>query len=225
MAGAIGTVLPFAVGVAISPVPIIAVILMLFSARARQNGLVFMTGWALALLVVGGIALAAAQAGRVGQGGDSANAAALVQVVLGVLLLLAAARQWRSRPAPGQTPEMPKWMASIDSLTAGRSFGLGALLAGLNPKNLILTIGAALAIEATGATGADALVGLIVFVVLGSLTVVLPVLYYLAAGDSAKSHLDAMKEWLGTNNAAVMATLFLVFGAVLIGKGLEAIRV
>jgi hypothetical protein len=54
MGQGISEVLTFAVGVAISPVPIIAVILMLFSAKARVNGLVFLAGWALALAVVSG---------------------------------------------------------------------------------------------------------------------------------------------------------------------------
>ncbi len=38
MGQGVGSILTFAVGVAISPVPIIAVILMLFSQRARVNG-------------------------------------------------------------------------------------------------------------------------------------------------------------------------------------------
>ncbi len=38
MGEAIGQALPFAVGVALSPVPIIAVILMLVTPRARANG-------------------------------------------------------------------------------------------------------------------------------------------------------------------------------------------
>ena len=45
MGQGISEVLTFAVGVAISPVPIIAVILMLFSQRARVNGPVFLLGW------------------------------------------------------------------------------------------------------------------------------------------------------------------------------------
>jgi hypothetical protein len=44
MGQAIGEVIPFAVGIAISPVSIIAVILMLFSPRARVNGLFFLVG-------------------------------------------------------------------------------------------------------------------------------------------------------------------------------------
>ena len=42
MTEGIGAILTYAIGVAISPVPIIAVILMLFSARARVNGPMFL---------------------------------------------------------------------------------------------------------------------------------------------------------------------------------------
>jgi len=41
MGQTIGDILPLAVGVAISPIPIIAVILMLFSGRARANSFAF----------------------------------------------------------------------------------------------------------------------------------------------------------------------------------------
>ena len=49
MSQAIAEVLPFAIGVAIVPIPIIAVILMLFSARARVNGPLFLLGWVAGL--------------------------------------------------------------------------------------------------------------------------------------------------------------------------------
>jgi hypothetical protein len=39
MGAAIGDILPLAVGVAISPVPVIAIVLMLGTPRARSNGL------------------------------------------------------------------------------------------------------------------------------------------------------------------------------------------
>jgi hypothetical protein len=56
VAQGIGEVLTFAIGVAISPVPIIAVILMLFSGRAKVNGPMFLVGWVVALAVVSGAA-------------------------------------------------------------------------------------------------------------------------------------------------------------------------
>ena len=53
MREAIGDVLPLGVGVALSPIPIIAVTLMLVSRRARANGPLFVLGWLLGLAVVG----------------------------------------------------------------------------------------------------------------------------------------------------------------------------
>ncbi len=64
MGQAIGSSLPLAVGVALSPVPIIAVVLMLTSRRARSNGQAFVIGWLIGLAVVGAIVLSVAGPGR-----------------------------------------------------------------------------------------------------------------------------------------------------------------
>ena len=59
-----------------------------------------------------------------------------------------------------------------------------------------------------------------VFVVVASLTIALPVAYRLIGGDHARAKLDELRDWLGVHNAAVMATLLLVFGVDLLAKGL-----
>ena len=219
MGPTIGAILPMAIGVAISPVPIIAVILMLFTPRARTNGPAFAAGWVLALLVVGGIVLALSEAGDIATESTPSDLAYTVKLLLGALLLLGAARQWGSRPKEGEEPEMPNWMATIDTFTPGKSFGLGALLAGVNPKNLALTIAAAVSIGQANLGGAEPILALLAFVVIGSLTVAGPVLYFLLAGASAERALTSGKTWLVANNHAVMSVLFVVFGAVLIGQG------
>jgi threonine/homoserine/homoserine lactone efflux protein len=217
---AIGSVLTFAVGVAVSPVPIIAVILMLFSARARVNGPAFLLGWVLALAVVSGVVYVLADSGDVGTSSSATDAVAWGKLVLGVLLLAGAARRWRTRPAPGEEAPMPKWMAGIDSMAPGRAFVLGLLLAGVNPKNLILTIGAATSLAQVVPTTTDAVVALVVFVLVASLTILLPVVYALVGGAGARAKLDGAKAWLGANDAAVMAVLLLVFGVDLVAKAL-----
>src|SRR5580765_5744398 len=115
MGQGIGEVLTFAIGVAISPVPIIAVILMLFSRRARVNGPVFLLGWVLALAVVSTVAYVIADESDAATSSTASDTISWGKIVLGVLFLLLAGRQWRSRPAPGVEPEMPKWMQGIDS--------------------------------------------------------------------------------------------------------------
>ena len=220
MAQGISAVLTFAVGVAISPVPIIAVTLMLFSQRARVNGPVFLAGWVLAVAVASGAAYLLADQGDAATSGTAADAIAWGKIVLGVLLLLLAARNWRSRPAPGTEPQMPKWMAGIDTLAPPKAFGLGLLLAGVNPKNLMLAAAAGASLAGLGLSTGDAVGSLIVFVVIASLTIAAPVVYYLIGGDHAKARLDEIKNWLALHNNAVMAVLFIVFGAKLIADGL-----
>ena len=144
MGNAISTILPQAIGVAISPVPIIAVILMLFSQRARSNGPAFLVGWVLGLAVVGSFVLLLASLGKISTGGTPSTLAYVLKLLLGLLFLFLAVRQWRSRPKEGEEPKMPKWMEAIDTFTVGKAFGLAALLAGVNPKNLSLTLAAAL---------------------------------------------------------------------------------
>src|SRR5580704_16675877 len=220
MGQGISEVLTWAVGVAISPIPIIAVILMGFSARARVNGAAFLAGWIVSLAAVSTVVYVLAHDGNVATSTTASDSVSWGKIVLGAGLLLLARRNWRNRPAPGAEPSMPKWMGRIDSLSPLEAAGLGVVLAAANPKNLILTLGSAAGLAQLGLSTNDAIVATAVFVLLGSVSIAGPVLYALAGGARARASLDSAKEWLGAHNAAVMAALFLVFGVDLIAKGL-----
>lgn len=213
----IAEVLPYAVGVAISPVPIIAVILMLFSSRAKVNGPMFLTGWAVALAVVSGVALLA---GDAASESTTTDAVPWSQVLFGALFVLLAVRTWSNQAPAGEQPEPPKWMAGIDSLAPVKSLSLALLLAGVNPKNLLLAAGAGAAVAGLALPASEAVVSLLVFVILASLTIAVPVIDYLIGGDAARTRLDTLKEWLALHNDAVMTVLFLVLGVNLISKGI-----
>jgi hypothetical protein len=220
MGQGISAILGLAVGVAVSPVPIIAVILMLFSEQARVNGPVFLVGWVVALAVVSGVAYALADQGDASTSATSSDTIAWGKIAFGLLFLLLAVRTWRRRPAPGAEAEMPAWMAGIDDFTPAKALGFGVLLAGVNPKNLMLAIAAGTAVATLGLPTGQAIGSLVVFVVLGSLTIAAPVGYYLLGGQKAEDALTGLKAWLTVHNDAVMTVLFLVLGADLIAKGL-----
>ncbi len=224
MGQAISQVLPFAIGIAISPVPIIAVILVLFTPRAKVNGLAFLAGWSGGLTILTVIVYAVASGAGVSDSDSSASDTShTIKLVLGIVLILLAARDWRKRPAPGQEAPAPKWMAALDSFTPVKATGMAALLSSVNPKNLALAIGAATSLAQLGTSGTDVTVAIIVFVLLASVTIAGPVIVFLAGGDRAASVLDGWKAWLSANNAAVMAVLFLVFGVVLFSQGLQGL--
>jgi threonine/homoserine/homoserine lactone efflux protein len=223
MAEAIGQVLSLGVGVALSPVPIIAVVLMLGTPRARSNGPAFVLGWVLGLAIVGTIVLVVAGGAGASENEEPATWASVLKLVLGALLVLVALRQWRGRPRGGQEATMPKWMQAIDRFTPSRSLAIAVALSGINPKNLLLTLGAGAAIASTGADTADQAVALAVFVLIGTLGPGIPVAIYFALGARATRILDELKTWMAGNNAAIMAVLCLVIGAKLIGDGISAL--
>jgi threonine/homoserine/homoserine lactone efflux protein len=223
MAEAIGQVLSLGVGVALSPVPIIAVVLMLGTRRGRVNGPAFVLGWVIGLAVVGAIVLAVAGGAGANEDAEPATWVDVLKIVLGVLLALVAVRQWRGRPRAGEAAELPKWMRTIDTFSPGRSLGIAAALSGINPKNLLLTVGAAAAIAQTGVDTGEQAVALAVFILVGTLGPGAPVAIYFALGDRAQRLLDELKAWLGAHNAAIMAVLCLVIGAKLIGDGISGL--
>jgi threonine/homoserine/homoserine lactone efflux protein len=220
---AIGQVLSLGVGVALSPVPIIAVVLMLGTPRARSNGPAFVLGWVLGLALVGAILLLAASGADASEDGEPATWVDVVKLVLGALLALVAVKQWRGRPRGSALPELPKWMQAIDEFEAGKAFGMAVLLSAVNPKNLLLTVAAVSAIAQTGIAAGEQAVALAVFVAIATLGPGIPVGIYVAMGERATRLLDELKEWMGANNAAIMAVLCLVIGAKLVGDGIAGL--
>src|SRR5262245_51340111 len=124
MGAVIGELLPLAVGVAISPIPIIAVILMLLSRQAARTSSGLLTGWVAGIVVVTVVALLLVGQEANTSAGRPSAVSSVLELVFGLLLVVMAARQWRERPKPGQTAVMPKWMGSIDSFSFGKALGL-----------------------------------------------------------------------------------------------------
>jgi len=217
---AIGEVLPLAVAAAVSPFPIIGVVLMLVTPRGRVNGLAFIAGWLTGLAVVGAIGLTVASAAGASDEGSPSNGANIAQIALGALLLLFAIRQWHKRPAAGEEPSMPKWMGAVDHFSPLHAAGLGVALSAVNPKNLILTLAAATTIAATSISGSDQVLAYAAYALIATIGVATPVVISLAMGERSMPILDELKTWLAHNNATIMAIIFLVIGAKVLGQGI-----
>jgi len=107
---------------------------------------------------------------------------------------------------------MPKWMASIDTLSP-KGLGIrgvdgrreseepaadGCRCAGPRAARLSIT---------------DAAVSMIVFVVVASLTIANPGALLPPRRGRRVGHLESLKGWLAIHNAAVTTVLFVVFGS------------
>jgi len=219
---AIGALLPAAIAVALSPIPIIAIVVVLATPKARTTGPAFAIGWVVGLTTVSTLVVIVAG------GSDDPNSASAtgvnwLQVGIGVLFLAMAARQWRRRPKVGEEPAMPKWMATMDEVSPGKALVLGLALSAANPKNLALTVAASASIAQAGLDGTDTVIAVAAFVVIGSITVAGSVLFYLLAPHRAEAPLASIKQFMSDHDAVIMMVVLLLLGAKILGDGLSGV--
>ncbi|MCP2635575.1 GAP family protein [Microbacterium sp. HD4P20] len=220
MGTVIGDILPLALGIAISPVPIIAAILMLLSRKARLTGPGFLAGWVLGIVIAVTVFTLLSSVLPDQDATSPQPIKGVVQLLLGALLLVLALRQWRGRPKAGDHPTLPKWMQAIDSISFAKALGLGFLLSAVNPKNLLLAVSAGVTIGSATLDGGSSALVIAVFTLIAASTVLVPVVGYLVAAEKLRGPLDALHAWLAKENAVIMAVLLLTMGVVVIGKGI-----
>lgn len=220
MGPVIGDILPLAVAVLISPIPIIAAILMLLSPRAVASSVGFLVGWLTGIVVALGLFVALAGVIPQPDQDGSQPIAAMVKIALGALMLLLALKQWRDRPHEGEEPALPSWMAAIDKLSFAKTLGLGFALAAINPKNLLMTASAGVLIGTAELPFDSVVVVVAVFTLVAGASVAVPVLGYLLARNAMSRPLESLRTWLVHNNTTIMAVLLFVIGVTVIGKGI-----
>lgn len=216
MGPVLGDLLPLAVGVAISPIPIVAAILMILSKNASGAAAGFAAGWVAGIAVATTVIVLLAGVLADSADREPSTAASWIKIVLGALLVGLAAAQWRRRADAGT----PGWMQAIDALTTGKALGLGVALSAINPKNLLLCVSAGVAIGSSELESAGKAVAVVIFTALAAASVLGVVLGYILAADRLRDTLDAVRRWLQTNNHSVMGIVLLVMGAVVLGKGI-----
>lgn len=222
MLAAIGNLLPLAVGVAISPLPIIALIVLLMGPRAGASSAGFLLGWMLATAAVLAAAALVAGAGLMGTPGMS-SIVAVVKMVLGAILLLLAVKEWRQRPPPGVPAKLPHWLAAVEEMNAPAATGMGFMIYLANPKNLALGAGAGVTLGQKALPVGDATLVGVVYVFIAASTVLLPIVAYAFEKERMRPWLDELRGWLTEHNAAVMAVVLGLMGSVMLGKGIAAL--
>ena len=218
LSDAIGDLLPSAIAVALSPIPIIAVVLVLGSRHAHTAGPAFLLGWIAGLATVSALVMLLLSGSADADGDDPG--VAWLQLAIGLLFLALAAKQWRNRPVKGAAPAMPKWMATVDSATAPKAALLGLALSGANPKNAALTLASTASIAEAGLDSADEAIAVSVFVAVGSATVGGAVLAYLFLGARSAAPLAAVRRFMSDNNAVIMMVVLLLLGAKFVGDAI-----
>ncbi|WP_159604326.1 GAP family protein [Agromyces humi] len=222
MLQAIGHILPIALAVAISSVPIMATIVILLSPKGAQTALPFLIGWVLGMATMVTIFTVGAHAipsPRSDRRPDTAIATA--EILVGAALVVIAIIEWR-RAMRHPSDAMPKWLESVDKLGPWSAFGIAFAL-NARPKGLLLAIAAGLAIRAPDLSVGEAAIVIAIYTVIGASTVVVPIILALFDPKGMQPRLVAMKDWISRNQATVTALIFILIGVFIIGTGLAGL--
>jgi threonine/homoserine/homoserine lactone efflux protein len=221
MGNAFGQMLPSAVAVAVSPLPIVATVLLLVTPRGRVNGPSFILGWLIGLTIIATIVLAiAGGVDATSDDGPSTWVNVLV-LVFGILLVLVAVKQFRGRPHAGEEAPTPKWMGALDTFTPIKAIGAGVVLSAVNPKNFLLTVAAEASIAATGISTGQQIAVSAAFILIATIGVATPAVIFFAMGERSQELLTRLKNWLTANNAIIMGVILLIIGVKLIGEAIS----
>jgi Sap, sulfolipid-1-addressing protein len=211
--------IPLGLVIALSPITVIPAVLVLHAPRPRPAGLAFLAGWVLGL-----VALTAVFVGASDLLGGLQQApprwVSWLRVVLGLALIAFGIRSGLTRHRHTKTPA---WLRSFSRLTPVRAGVTGAVLAPLRPEVLILCAAAGLAIGTGGLNAAGGWICGAVFVVVSALTVAIPILGYVGAGDRLDDTLERLRVWMEENHGAMMAVILVLIGLIVIYNGIHAL--
>lgn len=210
-------ILPLGLGVALSPFPIIAIVLVLTSPRAEAAGPAFAAGFVAGLLALAAVVFALLDGSRLGEGRWGAG----LRLAIGLALVALAIAKGLKRPRPGETPAMPGWMAALQDASPGAAFLTGAALGGLNPKNIAFAAAAAAGTAALAPR--ETIAAALAFIAIGSASVLLATLAHLVAGPASAAPLAVLRRFMTRYGSLLLAAIFLLLGIKLVLAGLSGL--
>jgi hypothetical protein len=220
-----GAVLFAALGVAASPLPVVAVLVMLLSRRATVGSIAMASAWVLGNAVA--IAVAIVFAGRIERPAQGLDlpAEGLLTALLGVGLIITAwlARRGRFRSADPLAP--PRWVSAVDGFSPWGGAFIAFTNATTSPKNLALALSAGLAIQSVKSSPSVELTEATLYVAVACTAVVVPVLVYFLGGHRSRRTIERWKLTITSQASAIMEVTLFVFGAALMLKGLYNVLV
>jgi len=217
---AVGHILPFAVALALSSVPIMATIFILLSPNRKRSALPFMIGWVVGLfVVVAGAALLAQAVPTSRSPRQPDTVVGWIEIVLGLALIALTLFTLRRSRRRSTEISMPKWLRSAGEMGPWSALGL-ALVLNIRPKALLLAIAAGLTVRADADEPSEALVAVVVYTIVACSTVAVPIIGTLLAPAKMEPRLVSARSWLGRNGEALGSIIGIVIGVVIVGMGI-----
>ncbi len=215
----IGTVflamLPAAIGFALSPLGLVEMILVLLSKRARINSLVFLAAIVIPVFAVPFLGASGMDAGATTETERGTAEGVVLLVIAGILAALAARNFTRRHDT--SAPAILDKIADMGPLAV---FLLAPGVTVLNPKNLVVLLGAGAAAGRYNPSAGTLAVAVVLFTLVATLPLLTATGYMQFGGPAGAARLSAWRTWLVRNNRLIMAC---VLGVLALALGAQAV--
>jgi hypothetical protein len=208
---------PFIIGSAVVPLQIMMIILLLNSPKQGLAKAIFLVGGMTAVRLLQGVIFGLILSpSSVGANGKSPVVSTLL-MVLGILLLITAYKQWRNEDDADSPP--PKWLVMLDTLTPLKALGMGAVLVLISGKFWVFTLSAIGVIEEAQLGQPSSTVAFLLFILLAQSLLLLAILVRVIIPEQSKSILETISAWLTRYNRPIVLVVSLVFGLLFFIQG------
>lgn len=205
------------IGLAITlePIPLTAFILVLASKGGVRKGAAFIFGWLVSLAAVVALTILATGNKPPKPNTGPSLAALAVKILIGVVLVIIAVRQWRRMGRPKKPKKTPKWQTSIDNMSPWFAIALGPLVQpwGLVAAGVAVIVGAKL-------SSWQSYIGLFLFCLIATITYLVMEIYAGFWPDQTQAFLARTRTWIDTHTDQVIIVVSLILGFYLIGKSI-----
>lgn len=194
------------------------VILLLLSDRGWHNGLSYALGYTSAYTIIGVSVVVFGYRAAENNTEEPSLVLPILLMALGTLLLWLALRNWRKPVSESQ--EEPRFFSVVDKITPLKAFGFGAIISVVNFKNLGLFLTALSVVVVSDLFITEKIFITLLVVFVFCLSVIIPVVIYLAFPKRAKDLLNSIRQFLNRHSRPIGIWAPLVFGLLLLIKGI-----
>ncbi len=201
--------------ITLEPIPLTAFILVLASKGGVRKGAAFIFGWLVSLAAVVALTILATGNQPPKPNTGPSLAALAVKILIGVVLVIIAVRQWRRMGKPKKPKKTPKWQTSIDNMSPWFAIALGPLVQpwGLVAAGVAVIVGAKL-------SSWQSYIGLFLFCLIATITYLVMEIYAGFWPDRTQAFLARTRTWIDTHTDQVIIVVSLILGFYLIGKSI-----
>lgn len=212
---------PFIIGSAVVPLQIMMIILLLNSPWKGLAKAISLVAGMTTVRLLQGIIFGLILAPSSPEDGGKSLVVYTLLLILGILLLITAYKQWRNQPDADDPP--PKWLVMLDTLTPLKAFAMGGALVLISGKFWVFTLSAIGVIEAAQLGLTSSTVAFLFYILLAQSLLLLAILIRIIIPERSSSILENISAWLTRYNRPIVMAVSLIFGLLFFVQGVSGL--